>query len=80
MAHRAVVVAIALALAAPGRCHPQRIRLPASLASLEERAVKDSKDAAAHYNFLGIVEQQLVKPTEAHAAFTRFLGHRLEPL
>jgi len=28
----------------------QRIRLPAGLAELEQRAVKDSNDAAAHYN------------------------------
>ena len=44
-----ILLAIVGALAA-GTGRAQRIRLPAGLGELEQRAVKDSNDAAAHYN------------------------------
>ncbi|HEX4561318.1 MAG TPA: hypothetical protein VH113_05740, partial [Gemmatimonadales bacterium] len=43
-------VALVLLLALPATLGAQRIKLPASLADLQSRAVKDSDDAAAQYN------------------------------
>lgn len=47
---RSLLLVAALAVATPVLVPGQRIRLPASLSELEQRAVKDSNDAAAQYN------------------------------
>lgn len=47
---RHLTLAALLLVAVPVIAPAQRIRLPASLSDLEQRALKDSNDAAAHYN------------------------------
>lgn len=44
------LIALVLVLGAAAPLDAQRIRLPASLSQLEQRAQQDSNDAAAHYN------------------------------
>lgn len=76
MLSRAVTLAAVAAVALLAPLSAQKIKLPASLKDLEERARKDSCDAAAHYN-VGLAYWNEKRWDDADSAFHRAI--RIDP-